>query len=295
MGTPEPSDPGEPSRVLSHASVLRTFLVCAAGSMFAGMAVWILVLDPQPAAAPWTGWRVRDAALALAAAMCLRGLAQAVWGLVLLGREERGGAPVPELTRNLGAGAWQTLACVVAVGAFALGPYRLDIDALGLTPVEGRWLAVGALVGFVAGPGAILGFAVFCRAVGHRPQIQSRQLEFLAPTGPGQVRPWAAVAGMVLVGAVLAPVGEELLFRGVVYPGLRNELGPWVAVPLSAALFGLAHYELGWAPVAFTGLMGVAFALLVEAGGSLGPAVVAHVLINTKVVAAFLPWFRGAP
>src|SRR5688572_21374869 len=120
MGTSDPSDPGEPSPVLSNPAVVRTFLVCGAGFMFAGMAVWILVLDPHPEPAPWGGWRARDAAVAVAAAFCLRGLAQAVWATVLMGREERGGAPVPELTRNLGVAAWQMLACVVAVGAFAL-------------------------------------------------------------------------------------------------------------------------------------------------------------------------------
>jgi membrane protease YdiL (CAAX protease family) len=144
-------------------------------------------------------------------------------------------------------------------------------------------------VSFSARSGEIL------RLLGHRPHIQSRQLQFLAPDGPGQARPWGAVAGMVLVVAVLGPVAEELLFRGVVYPGLRNALGPWAAVPLSAILFGLGHREHGWEAAAATGVMGVAFALLVEFGGSLWPAILAHVLINTKVIAGFLPWFRGTP
>ena len=49
------------------------------------------------------------------------------------------------------------------------------------------------------------------------------------------------------MGVFLAPCAEEVLFRGVVYPGLRNALGPWLAVALSAVLFGLAAL-----PVVFT-------------------------------------------
>jgi membrane protease YdiL (CAAX protease family) len=85
---------------------------------------------------------------------------------------------------------------------------------------------------------------------------------------------------------------EELLFRGVVYTGLRNELGAWFAVPVSALIFGLFHHEVGWTPVVFATAIGMAFALLVEASGSLWPAVLAHMLVNSKVIAAYVRLFR---
>lgn len=286
MGEPEQSSADPPMTPAAIGSVL----LVAAGCIFFGMAVWILILDPRPNPAPWDGWRLRDVLLTLVAAHCLRGMAGHVWGVVLGDLEKRGWAPVPALTRNLGSSAWQTLACVVAVGAFALAPYGLDVSALGLTPVSNLWLAAGAAIGFAAGPGALIAIAVLGKLLGDPIRLEGRQLEFLAPAGSG--RPWAAVAGMLLVAAVLGPVAEELLFRGVVYPGLRNTLGPWAAVPLSAAVFGLAHRDLGWVAVGFTAVTGVVFALLVEGSGSVWPAVVAHVLINTKLVAGFVPWFR---
>jgi membrane protease YdiL (CAAX protease family) len=51
---------------------------------------------------------------------------------------------------------------------------------------------------------------------------------------------------MLLLVVILGPCAEELLFRGVVYPGLRNELGAWAAVPLSGLIFGLFHRYAGW-------------------------------------------------
>lgn len=41
--------------------------------------------------------------------------------------------------------------------------------------------------------------------------------------------------------SLLAGVGEELLFRGVVQRGLAPALGPWPACLLAAVLFGLCH------------------------------------------------------
>jgi membrane protease YdiL (CAAX protease family) len=306
MGTPEPAagePPSEPIAPAADASpaepfapaAVRGLLLVAAGGLFAGMAVWTLVLDPRPTPAPWDGWRLRDVVLTLAAAYCLRGMAGHVWTVVLTDLAARGWAAAPTLTRNLGSAAWQTLACLVAVGAFALAPYGLDVGALGLNPVSAGWLAVGAAAGFVAGPGGLLGVALLVRLMGDRLRLENRQLDFLAPGGAGAARPWAAVVGMVLVAAVLGPVAEEVLFRGVVYPGLRNALGPWVAVPLSSALFGLGHRYMGWVAVGVTAAMGVIFALLTELSGSLWPAVLAHVLVNTKLALVYVPWFRPAP
>jgi membrane protease YdiL (CAAX protease family) len=273
-------------------AAVRGLLMVAAGCLFAGMAVWTLVLDPRPTPAPWDGWGLRDVVLTLAAAYCLRGMAGCVWTVVLMDLENRGWTRAPTLTRNLGGAAWQTLACLVAVGAFALAPYGLDVGTLGLVPASAGWLAVGAAAGFVAGPGLLIAFVLVVRWMGQRLPLESVQLEYLAPNDPAEARPWAAVAGMVLVAAVLGPFAEEVLFRGVVYPGLRNVLGPWGAVPLSAALFGLGHRYMGWTGVGVTGVIGVVLALLTELSGSLWPAVLAHVLVNSKLVLAYIPWFR---
>ena len=289
MGDSDPPD-DEPASLFTPV-VVRGLVVSVLGCMFAGMALWTLVLDPNPTPAPWAGWRVRDALLTLAAAYCLRGTAQCVWAVLMFQRELHGRPPVPQLTNNLGLGAWQLLGCVVAIGAFALAPYGVSADALGLVPAARGYLMAGAVIGFVAGPGGVLLFVLIGKLTRDPMKLEGVQADFLDPRS-GPRPPRLAVIGMMLVGIVLAPLAEELLFRGVVYPGLRSALGPWPAVPLSAVLFGLAHRDHGKVAVVFAAIVGVAFALLVEGSGSLWPAVLAHLLVNTKLVVMYLGPFR---
>ena len=44
-----------------------------------------------------------------------------------------------------------------------------------------------------------------------------------------------------LTAVILAPVLEELLFRGLLLSGLSPLVGPWTAILLTGTLFGLAH------------------------------------------------------
>ncbi|MFP4208963.1 MAG: CPBP family intramembrane glutamic endopeptidase [Wenzhouxiangella sp.] len=50
-----------------------------------------------------------------------------------------------------------------------------------------------------------------------------------------------APPGTLLMVALLAGVGEELLFRGVVQGGLDGVLGPWLALVMASLLFGVMH------------------------------------------------------
>jgi membrane protease YdiL (CAAX protease family) len=265
--------------------VLRTILLCVAGWMFAGMAIWILLLE-RLSRGEWSGWHVRDALLTLTAAYCLRGMARVVWQALLHQWELHGKPTAPPLLRNLGEAAWQLLAIATTVGAFALAPYHVGAAALGLVPASGAWMAAGVTVGMLAGPGFLLLAIIISRVTNDRLWVRGEQLDFVAPPTDGRGHPPAAIAGMLLVAVLLAPCAEEALFRGVVFTGLRNDLGKWIAIPLSSLIFGLFHRASGWSPVFFSSVIGVACALLLEGSGSLWPAVAAHVLVNTKVCAA---------
>lgn len=49
---------------------------------------------------------------------------------------------------------------------------------------------------------------------------------------------------LFLIGAVLAPLSEELFYRGMIYPVFRHQFGPVPAMIISGIIFGLAHYDL---------------------------------------------------
>lgn len=82
---------------------------------------------------------------------------------------------------------------------------------------------------------------------------------------------------VLLLGALLTPVGEEFLFRGVLTNALGRH-GPWVAVLGSSAVFAVAHGINDILPVAF--VVGVTAALLLRRTGSLGPGATVHATNN---------------
>lgn len=51
------------------------------------------------------------------------------------------------------------------------------------------------------------------------------------------------VAAMVVLAVVVAPLVEEILFRGLILRGLASAMPIAVAVPLQALLFGAAHFD----------------------------------------------------
>lgn len=103
-----------------------------------------------------------------------------------------------------------------------------------------------------------------------------------------------AVPLFVVTTIVLAPLAEEVLFRGVLFQGLRQRTGFWVAALVSAALFTLPHLAEGGGVLASgvisSGILplGIVFAALVERRGSLAPAIVAHATYNAIGVAVLI-------
>ena len=104
-----------------------------------------------------------------------------------------------------------------------------------------------------------------------------------------------ALAVVVLV-TVIAPLGEELFFRGFFFGALRNWRGWVVAATLTGALFGLIH--VGSAPVGYLvplAFFGFGLCLLYERTGSLYPSIALHALNNSIALGANLDWCWQIP
>jgi membrane protease YdiL (CAAX protease family) len=91
----------------------------------------------------------------------------------------------------------------------------------------------------------------------------------------------------VLIVVLLGPVVEEIVVRGVVLGALRQRLGRWAAIAVSAAMFAVLHASVwSMAPLMFLGL---ALGRLAVDRRSLWPAIGLHVLYNAAVIVpAFL-------
>lgn len=86
---------------------------------------------------------------------------------------------------------------------------------------------------------------------------------------------------LLLLVVVLAPVAEELFFRGMLYPLLR-EWGSGIAIVGSALLFSLAHLM----PVLFPSLffVGLILGFLREQSNSTIPGIVLHMMQNGTMI-----------
>ena len=82
----------------------------------------------------------------------------------------------------------------------------------------------------------------------------------------------------LIVYAVLGPVVEELVFRGLLYKRLRESMGVVISVVFSALMFGVYHGNL--AQGIYAGILGVVFALCMEKFKSVLAPILAHVLAN---------------
>lgn len=88
--------------------------------------------------------------------------------------------------------------------------------------------------------------------------------------------------------AVLAPVAEEVFFRGYMQTRLRRRWGPTWAIGITALAFGVLHADPVHTPFAIA--MGVAFGYVAERSGSIRPAIAGHIFNNMiAVIATRLP------
>jgi len=110
-------------------------------------------------------------------------------------------------------------------------------------------------------------------------EFENPQIEALSA---GQGFTWLNFILMLLLAGVIAPVVEEVLFRGLLYRWLRFRLPLLMAVLLSAVIFAAAHVILPLMPVLF--VVGVLLALAYEFSGSLWLPILLHAMQNSLAV-----------
>ena len=83
----------------------------------------------------------------------------------------------------------------------------------------------------------------------------------------------------LLLIAIMAGIGEEVFFRGLLQGSLGRVVNPWIALALVSALFGVVHMvSIGYAIVA--GLLGAYLGTLLLLTGNLFVAVAVHALFD---------------
>jgi len=139
-------------------------------------------------------------------------------------------------------------------------------------------LSALVVIGGLVGTG---GYSAIAGALGVAVQGNTADLVAGFGTGPAEI----AIV-FVLVG-IVAPVVEEITFRGIVFPSLQAAWGTAPALLVSGGIFGVVHLQPTIAvPLA---LIGVALAVVFMRTRSLWSAIIAHCAFNTvSLVFAFV-------
>lgn len=221
---------------------------------------------------PGRTWGVADALLAMVAVPLV---AAAFAGLVAVGME------LPEAVSLVVASA-ALCGLAVLVGRRPARQSGGWGDALGLDLPE--WHDSGRIVGWTLL--LVLAQGALASALLAVPALRDVEPESNVGFLEGQS------LGVLLVLAVLtvtvAPVVEELLFRGVVLRGLMVRLPFWPAAGLSSAAFAALHVQSRGLGSVFTvvaiGTLGLGLCLLARRTGRLGPSIGVHALYNAGVL-----------
>jgi CAAX protease family protein len=146
---------------------------------------------------------------------------------------------------------------------------------LGVAPFATfAWSTRGLAAGIAATAPLLLGL-LWCRRTRFGPVARLVRLV------EARLAPWLAgarPAELVLV-ALLAGLGEEALFRGVIQAALAERLPAWGAVALTALAFGLAH-ALTATYAVLAALVGAYLGWLQLASGNLLVPILTHALYD---------------
>jgi membrane protease YdiL (CAAX protease family) len=167
---------------------------------------------------------------------------------------------------------WE-LPLVVPAWWFTVRKYKVGWRALGVRSFSADFLGIGVVLLILA-----MGFNLVYNVVLSQFDLES-QMDLVA-LFEDLSSPWLLLVG----GIVVAPVVEELFFRGFVFAGLRERYGWRKAGLISAGLFAVLHFQpLMVVPIL---LLGMIFAYLYHRSGSIWPAVIVHVLTNAAGLGA---------
>lgn len=154
---------------------------------------------------------------------------------------------------------------------------RRRFSDLGFVKPRKRYIVLGLIVGILLFVGIGLVGNVLTQILGTPPP------QSFAAAVKGVNYIWEFVL-LILLGGVVAPIKEELLFRGLIYPPLRQAHGKGKGMLLTGLFFATLHLDLVRFIPLFIG--GVVLAWLYERSSSIWPAIVAHGTWNILMAAA---------
>ena len=187
--------------------------------------------------------------------------------------------------------AGMAMSLVAVFGGLIMATYSFDggaVRGMGFTPR--RWIndSIRSVIGLLAILPACMGLLVAATLLiaQWRPDllVTHQLLEIL--TDPKASTFWRAM--VIPTAVVLAPLGEEVLFRGLLQSMFRRYLRrPWVAIVLTSILFSAMHFaDIKSLPALFA--LSLALGYNYERTGRLYSPIMIHMLFNLVMIAEAL-------
>jgi membrane protease YdiL (CAAX protease family) len=184
---------------------------------------------------------------------------------------------------SLVASAVAALAIIVVLVGWLSSRHPTWRGVLGFPKRDAWWREIRASAGFglLLYPGLVFGVGLVVSLLLGAISGEQVQAPEQVPTG----LPVAGVVVTILYAIVIAPIHEELFFRGVLFRGARDRYGLGPGLVASALGFGLIHYIPGpWQDAALLMCVmffnGIALAWWYERRGTIVASVVAHMVFN---------------
>ncbi len=172
--------------------------------------------------------------------------------------------------------------CFVAY--FVIIKYRQDWTALGLSVKN--WLkgVFWGIAGYLTMLPAFLLIVFLVTRVsdylGYQPPVHPLMNIFFKEPNP------FIVGGVVVLAVLVAPVIEEIVFRGFIYSAIKKRAGAALAITVTSALFSLLHMSVfSFLPIFF---LGIVLAYLYEKTGLLISSITLHVIHNSILISMML-------
>jgi membrane protease YdiL (CAAX protease family) len=223
---------------------------------------------------------VREDAVAMAILAYLCAALVLSQGVKLIGADPEG--LLSKVVIGNGAHFAVVVACVcIGVGRYAGGVRTFLFGGSTVKPVRMGLVMAGSLL-----------------SLGICPLVRNATAWVLEATAPGWEfqahptlqalhegeRPLAVIAALWVGAGVIAPVAEELFFRGLLQTCLLNlSRSRWFAILGTSIAFGAVHYSQLYA-VAALAVLGVILGAAYERTGSLLPPVLIHMVFNVKTL-----------
>jgi len=168
---------------------------------------------------------------------------------------------------------------IATLGAAAWRGGRGWRDLVALRSIRPAWPVWRDVLGIAALTLAYIGLSTY--AVEH---VRDRSL---LVSGPTDVLLFGTIVANLVI---LAPVAEELLFRGWLYTALRSRFSFWPSFLPTLIAFAAIHFDAEHPRVVQVLPLAVALGLLRERAGSIKPTIALHAVYNLVIISIRLAY-----